>query len=97
AWEAGGVRGLVLGRAVFMPSPAVGIHAEAVAAFAPNPRVYRALDVEPAPPRESFPEKRAQLDSMLESARRRGWVVLIFEPAALRGPAGQGSVMLDDL
>jgi hypothetical protein len=98
AWEAGGVRGLVFGRAAFMPSPAVGIHAEAVPAFAPNESVYRALGVEPPPPpRESLPQRRAQLDRMLDGAKRRGWVVLIFEPAAFRGPGGDGNVMLDDL
>jgi len=97
AWQAGGVRGLVIGRMVFMPTLCAGIHAEGIPAFEPDARVYRALDVEPpAPPRESFPEKRAQLDRMLDGARRRGWVVLIFEPAAFRGAGGEGNVMLDD-
>src|SRR5262245_16989999 len=98
AWQAGGVRGLVVGRTAFMPRGAVGIQAEAVPAFAPNPRVYRALEVEPPPPpREELPERRAQLDAMLDDAKARGWVVLVFEPAAFRGPGGEGNVMLDDL
>src|SRR3989442_10490334 len=98
AWEAGGVRGLVIGRMVFMPSLGAGIHAEGIPAFEPDRRVYRSVDVEPpARPRESFPEKRAQLDRLLDGAKRRGWVVLIFEPAAFRGPGGDGNVLLDDL
>src|SRR3989442_11803628 len=98
AWEAGGVRGLVIGRMVFMPSLGAGIHAEGIPAFEPDRRVYRSLDVEPpARPRESFPEKRAELGRLLDGAKRRGWVVLIFEPAAFRGPGGDGNVLLDDL
>jgi hypothetical protein len=33
---------------------------------------------------------------MLEHVKARGWPVLIFEPAAFRGPGGSGNVMLDD-
>jgi hypothetical protein len=83
---------------VFMPTLGAGIHAEGIPAFEPDSHIYRSLDVEPpARPRESFPEKRAQLDRLLDGAKRRGWVVLIFEPAAFRGPGGDGNVMLDDL
>jgi hypothetical protein len=97
AWEAGGVRGLVVGRMAFMPSPAAGDRAEAVPAFEPNRSVYRRLDVEPPPsPDRSFPDERRQLDAMLDAAKRRGWSVLIFEPAAFRAPEGGRHLLLDD-
>jgi hypothetical protein len=100
AWEDGGVRGVVIGRMVFMPDVGSGTQAEAIPAFAPNPAIYRALGVAaPAPPDQLFPEKRRQLDQLLGAARARGWPVLIFEPAAFRGAGGSGSgnAMLDDV
>src|SRR5262249_53384012 len=91
AWAEGGVRGLVVGRMAFLPDARNGTSAEATPAFAPDPRVYRALDVPPPPaPRALFPERRRQLDRLLEGAKARGWPVLIFEPAAFRGPDGSG-------
>jgi hypothetical protein len=96
AWEAGGVRGLVVGRMVFMPSTA-GDRSEAIPAFEPNGSVYRRLDVPPPPPpRQSFPDKRRQLDAMLDAAKRRGWNVMLFEPAAFRMTDGAGHIFFDD-
>src|SRR5262245_55702466 len=105
AWEAGGVRGLVVGRMVFMPDTAGGPSlasgreplAEAMPAVEPNERVYRDLEVKPPPaPRQSFPEKRRQLDALLDGAKRRGWNVMLFEPAAFRSTEGGGHILFDD-
>jgi hypothetical protein len=98
AWAAGGVRALVIGRMAFMPDAGPGSYAEAIPAFAPDPAVYRALDAEPpSPPRQLFPERRAALDRLLDAVKARGWPVLIFEPAAFRGPGGTGNPIVDDV
>ena len=74
AWEAGGVRGLVVGRLYFD-----GPDGRAVPCFAPNPEVYRALEMEPPPPPAvEFPEMRARLDRFLGGAHARGWPILLF-------------------
>src|SRR4051794_24009267 len=97
AWEAGGGRALVIGRMAFMPDAGPGMYAEAIPAFAPDPGVYRALDVAPPPaPRQLFPERRRALDRLLDAVKARGWPVLIFEPAAFRGPGGTGNPIVDD-
>ena len=60
--------------------------------------MYRALDVDTAaPPRQLFPERRAALDRLLDAVKARGWPVLIFEPAAFRGPGGTGNPIVDDV
>lgn len=98
AWAAGGVRGLVIGRMVFMPDAGPGTEAEAIPAFEPNRAIYRGLEVEAPPsPRQVFPEKRRQLDRLLDAAKARGWPILIFEPASFRGPGGPDNPMLDPL
>jgi hypothetical protein len=98
AWQSGGVRGLVIGRLVFQPnSPAAasgawgGNRQDAVWAFAPNHTVYRRWDVPPPPdPPEQFPERREQLDRLIERAKGRGWPVYLFEPGAGAGPPASG-------
>jgi hypothetical protein len=93
AWEAGGVRGLVLGRMVFQRSDARGF----VAAFTPRQSVYRDMGLEPPkPPEEAQPEKRRRLDALMEEAHGRGWPVWIFEAAHGMGPGGDGPLMLDE-
>ena len=84
AWADGGVRGLVIGRMVFMADVPSGLAAEAIPAFTPNQSIYRTLGVEPPSSPPQFPEKRKQLDQLLDDAKARGWTVLIFEPAAFR-------------
>lgn len=60
-----------------------GHRAGAVWAFAPNHTVYRRWDVPPPPdPEMAFPNRREQLTSLIESAKRRNWQVYLFEPAA---------------
>src|SRR5438128_2187833 len=87
AWEAGGVRGLVVGRMVFQRADGSG----SVPAFTPNAGIYADLGVQPpAPPEEEQPEKRRRLDAMLADAKGRGWPVWIFEAAFGMGPGGPG-------
>jgi hypothetical protein len=60
-----------------------GHRADAVWAYAPNPTVYRRWDVPPPPePPKTFPERRRQLDQLIDNAKRRNWQVYLFEPAA---------------
>ncbi|HEX2033005.1 MAG TPA: hypothetical protein VHS99_02360 [Chloroflexota bacterium] len=117
AWQAGGVRGLVVGRLDFVADDAGGADPEAgpaqpvswgggrpgtVAAYAPNHTVYRRWGVEPPPdPPQAFPERRERLVQLLESAKRRGWQVYLFEPAAGAGPpapdaSGAGGPLITD-
>jgi hypothetical protein len=71
-------------------------------AFAPNHTVYRRWDVEPPPdPPQRFPKRREQLEKLLEDAKRRGWPVYLFEPAAgyqapERDYAGAGGPLITD-
>ena len=98
AWAAGGVRALVIGRMAFMPDAGPGIYAEAVPAFTPNPAIYHAHGVAPPPPpRERFPGRQTALNRLLDAVKARGWPVLIFEPAAFRGPGGTGNPIVDEV
>ncbi len=89
AWAAGGVDGLVIGPLAFE---------ERVAAFDPDPDVYRRFGVEPPlPPAQVLPEKRELLDRTLQAAKDRGWRVWIFTPNAGAGPApdARGPLIVD--
>lgn len=79
AWEAGGVRGLVVGRLLF--EDAAGQFS--VPAYPSRPEVYRRHGLEPRPTRTPHdPDKLRQLHALLDDAKRRGWPVLIFEPTS---------------
>jgi hypothetical protein len=68
-----------------------GTRAGSVWAFAPNPTVYRKWGVEPPPdPEQAFPERLRRLRELMEKAKRRGWPVYLFEPAAGAGPPAPG-------
>ena len=110
-WQSGGVRGLVIGRLLFLaeytdtaeraegegaaqaapqaaPPPATwdGLRPGTVPAFAANHTVYRRWNVAPPPaPAQSFPERLEQLQKLIEAAKRRGWPVYLYEPAAGQG------------
>lgn len=76
--------------------PAVGSwggeRADAVWAFAPNHTVYRRWGVDPPPdPVQLLPQRRERLVQLLESARRRGWTIYLFEPGAGAGPPAPGA------
>ena len=83
AWEAGGVRGIVVGRMQFLQEDGARI-----AAFAPDPKVYAAFGEEApeAGPRDL--EKEKKLRAMMDDAAARGWPILIFgaggSPAAVQ-------------
>ncbi|NKB72511.1 MAG: hypothetical protein GKR89_36000 [Candidatus Latescibacteria bacterium] len=73
AWEAGGVRGLVVGRMQFLQADG-----SRIGAYAPDPKIYADFG-EPAPdpgPRDLDKEKLLQ--AMLDNAAGRGWSLLIF-------------------
>ena len=92
ALEAGGVRGLVIGRMAFQRQEGEG----SVAAFSPDPAIYQRLGVAPPEaPAEEQPEKRRLLEAMLTDAVGRGWPVWIFEAAWGRG-SGEGHLMFSD-
>src|SRR4051794_7343037 len=67
-----------------------GARRDAVDAFSPNPTVYRRWDVPlPLEPAQSFPKRVERLRALMENAKRRGWPVYLFEPAAgYRPPEG---------
>jgi hypothetical protein len=84
-WEAGGVRGIVVGPLRFFPNvPQYEMsyqyqYANAkFPAFAPDPKVYAAFGV--APPREEprQPEKEKMFKGMMDNAAARGWEILFF-------------------
>jgi hypothetical protein len=54
----------------------------------------------PPEPAQTFPKRIARLRSLMESAKRRGWPVYIFEPAAGLGPPaglpGAGGPLITD-
>jgi hypothetical protein len=76
AWEAGGVRGLVVGRLLF----ADGEGKFTVPAFAGKPEAYRQRGLEPGQAGSTDPAKEKKLHLMLDEARKRGWMVLVFCP-----------------
>ena len=101
AWESGGVDGLVIGPLLLggtdkVPFDRAGSSgAAAVAAFDPDPAVYRRLGVKPPPAPPPMPEKRVHLERTLSDARRRGWSVWIFQPSVGSGPGGDRHTITD--
>ncbi len=102
AWEAGGVDGLVIGPMVFasdklvLGTHVVGSGSAPQATFAPNPRVYAALGVEPPPaPADASPDKRARLERVLTDIKQRGWSLFIFQACSGAGPGGDGPLLAD--
>lgn len=73
AWEAGGVRGLVVGRMAFRQPDGTTIPA-----WAPDPRVYAAHGAEPPEPEPRDLDKERRLQGMLDNAAARGWQITIF-------------------
>lgn len=103
AWEAGGVRGLVVGPMVFHTGQldygakyrAVG--PEPCATFDPDPTVYATFGVDPPPPpSDPQPEQRRRLERMLQTAKERGWRIWLFTPAVGMTPAGSGPLLCDE-
>ena len=83
AWEAGGVRGIVVGRMQFLQADGTRI-----SAYAPDPKVYAAFG-EAAPEAGARDlEKEKQLQAMMDDAAARGWPIMVFgaggSPAAVQ-------------
>lgn len=73
AWEAGGVRGLVVGRMIFRQEDG-----SSISAYAPDPKVYAAFGEEPPAVGRRDLDKEKQLQAMMDDAAARGWQILIF-------------------
>ena len=94
-WQAGGVKAIVVGRLLFSQSDGKPM---TVAAFDPNPSIYRDLGVEPPDaPEEKQPKKRDLFRKTLEEAKARGLKVFVFCPDAGQGPGGKGHPLADDI
>jgi len=77
AWEAGGVRGLVVGRLVFADQEGKFT----IPAFSGKPEAYRQRGIEPGERiAEPDPARQQRLQQMLDNARARAWPVLVFCP-----------------
>ena len=76
AWEAGGVRGLVVGRLVL----ADGEGGFTVPLFPVEPEAYRKRGMEPGERPGPDADKESRFHRMLDDASGRGWPVLIFCP-----------------
>lgn len=86
AWEAGGVRGLVVGRLVF----ADGEGEYTIPAFESRPEVYRSRGMQPGPIRATDSKRHQQLQYLFDEAKKRGWKTMIFCP-------GQGTTTAQSL
>ena len=79
AWEAGGVRGLVVGRLLFQDEQG----GFTIPAFPSRPEAYRARGLVPHKRhRPADPSRERRLHALLEAAKARDWVTLVFEPTA---------------
>ena len=85
AWEAGGVRGLVIGPLVFFKEVPRFDFTYArpgfkFPTFAPDPKIYQkyGLDAPADAPRD--PVKEKQLQGLIANAAARGWEILFFGP-----------------
>ncbi|MEE2659562.1 MAG: hypothetical protein VX733_13735 [Candidatus Latescibacterota bacterium] len=73
AWEAGGIRGLVVGRMLFRQPDGSQIRA-----YAPDLQVYSAHGEDPPEIQSRDETKERQLQAMLDDAASRGWELMIF-------------------
>jgi len=86
AWDAGGVRGIVVGRLEFRTEDGTRIPS-----WRPDPKVYASFGETPPPPAPSDPGKEKLLHEMLDNAASRGWDIMLF--GGYRGLAGTQDVM----
>jgi len=73
AWEAGGVRGIVVGYLAFS-----GENGERVPTFQSDPAVYKSFGVDPPKESPRAPEKEKRFQAMLDNAAARGWHIMTF-------------------
>ena len=74
AWEAGGVRGIVVGRMFFVEDDGGQIPA-----FPQDPKAYADLGLEAPAERPRNLEKERGLGAMLADAAGRGWHIMVFD------------------
>jgi hypothetical protein len=103
AWAEGGVEGLVVGPLVFNTARLlpgcryVEGDEPPVAAFDPDPAIYRRLGVEPPEsPARPEPEKRALLEGTLRAAKERGFSLTLMYTEGGGGPGGEGHYLHDE-
>src|SRR5689334_22010300 len=85
AWEAGGVRGLVIGPLVFFKEvPRFDFTYSRPGfkfpTFAPDPAIYRKYDLDLPEQAPRDPQKENQLRDLVANAAARGWEILFFGP-----------------
>lgn len=85
AWEAGGVRGIVIGPLRFWDGPPTfdftySRSGAKINAFAPDPSIYRKHGVDPPENVRLDAAKEKQLHTLLDDVRRRGWEIMLFGP-----------------
>ena len=73
-WEAGGVRGIVVGRLVFAEADGTEIPT-----FAADASIYQSHGVTAPPERPRDCHKEACFTAMLDDAASRGWQIMIFD------------------
>lgn len=86
AWEAGGVRGIVIGPLRFWDGePRFDFTYRRAGAViqtcAPDPAIYRRHGVEPPENVRLDPVKEKQLQALLDNIAKRGWEIMLFGPA----------------
>ncbi len=85
AWEAGGVRGIVIGPLRFWDGEPTFDFTYARAGakihtFAPNPEIYKKHGVLPPQNVRLDPAKQKQLTALLTEIKRRNWDLMLFGP-----------------
>ncbi len=86
AWEAGGVRGLVVGRLLFADASGQAT----IPAFPSNPEAYRQRGMEVQSTLSTDATRHEQLQCLFDEAKKRGWKTMIFCP-------GQGTTLAQAL
>ena len=76
AWEAGGVRGLVVGRLLFADAEGQYV----IPAFDGKPDAYRSRGMEAGERRGTDPSRAEKLQRLFDEAKKRGWRTMIFCP-----------------
>ena len=86
AWEAGGVRGIVVGYLRF-----VGENGENLPTFYSDPGVYKSFGIAPPAEGPRDPKKEKKFQAMLDDAASRGWHIMTFYAGG-----GGGSLPIED-
>ena len=75
AWEAGGIRGIVVGRLIFQDE-----NGQQMVPFTSNPDVFEQYGVDPPDERPPNKELEKQFRAMLQDASKRDWHIMVFAP-----------------